>query len=323
MAIDATFILYVAVFLAAFLVIEGFYYLILDIRTGGRRAVNRRLRMLESGTASEEVLARLRRKPGASLSNKDRWNPVARLDSLIGQASLNVSVNRALALMGSASAALFLVISVYKHGFALWAVPASIAICVGLPLVYISRLKRKRLERFGEQLPDALDTMVRSLRVGHPIAAGMEMIAAEMADPIGTEFGIVVDEMTYGLDLQEALENMGRRIDQGDLKFMIVAMNIQHGTGGNLAEVLDGLSHVIRERFRTYRKIRALSSEGRMSAYILCGLPFVVLGGMMVINPKYYTEYAEDPVFLITVAIAFINMLIGIYAMYRLVNFRV
>ena len=197
------------------------------------------------------------------------------------------------------------------------------AVGVGLPILYLSRRKRLRLKRFGEQLPDALDLIVRSLRAGHPINSAMTMVATEMADPIGTEFGIVVDEMTYGLDLRAALHSLAKRVPQGDLQFMIVTIEIQHATGGDLSEVLAGLADVIRDRFRIFLKISSVSAEGRFSARLVSALPFLVAGAVMVMNPSYFMAVSDDPLFVPYFVTAFVWMMIGNFIMWRMVNFRV
>ena len=191
------------------------------------------------------------------------------------------------------------------------------------PIVYLNWLRTKRIKDFGEQLPDALDIMVRSLQAGHPISAAVSLVSKEMNDPIGTEFGIAVDEMTYGLDMREALYNMGRRIEIQDFQYVVVSINIQHETGGNLAEVLRNLSMVIRDRFRMFKKIRALSSEGRLSAVVLSFLPFAVGAIIFTGNPGFYLNVADDPLFLPMMGAALGLMLAGIFIMYRMVNFRV
>ena len=122
------------------------------------------------------------------------------------------------------------------------------------PIMHLKTMRANRVKKFSEQLPDALDIMVRSLQAGHPISAAMSLVSKEMSDPIGTEFGIAVDEMTYGLDMRDALESMGRRMEVQDFQYVVVSINIQHETGGNLAEVLRNLSTVIRDRFRMFKK---------------------------------------------------------------------
>lgn len=149
----------------------------------------------------------------------------------------------------------------------------AIAAGIVLPLLFLVVKRRRRLRQFENQLPDAVDVMVRSLRAGHPVSLAVALVGREMADPIGTEFGIASDEMTYGLDREAALVNLRERTGQGDLAFLVVAISIQSKTGGNLAEILSNLSTLIRARFKMRRKIHVLTSEGRFSAVGLSVVP--------------------------------------------------
>lgn len=322
MSLNLVYLLYIAAFLAGFLLVEGVYHLITDSR-GSSHAINRRLRMLEAGVTSREAIRKLRRKPIVVWGyNKRPINAISALDRLIGQAGVTVSTGRVLALMAALGVAGFVVVTLLTAQVSLGSLGGIVAGIV-LPLMVLRQKKRRRLARFGEQLLDALDTMVRGLRVGHPISSAMALVAKDMPDPIGSVFGIAVDEMTYGLDFFDALDNMLQTADHPDLRFMITAMRINHGTGGNLAEVLGSLSETIRERFRIYRKIRALSASGRMSANVLSLLPFVVAAGSWVGNRHYYLDHVHDPVFIGAFGIGFCLTVIGIVVMRKLVNFRV
>jgi tight adherence protein B len=148
-------------------------------------------------------------------------------------------------------------------------------------------------------------------------------VAEEMPDPIGTEFGIVVDEMTYGLDLNQAIVNLGARVDLPDLQYLTVAVSIQYGTGGNLAEVLAGLSKVIRDRFHMHRKIRAVSAEGRMAATFLSIFPFVVVGGIFLLHKAYYLSVADHPLFRILAVTGGVLVLMNMIVMRWLTNIKV
>jgi tight adherence protein B len=191
------------------------------------------------------------------------------------------------------------------------------------PLAVIKFKKNRRLKAFSAQLPDALDVIVRSLRAGHPISTALGMVADEMKDPIGSEFGLAIDEMTYGLDLREALDNMLGRTGHGDLQFMVAAVNIQSGVGGNLAEILAGLSKVIRDRHRMILKIKALSAEGRISALILSVLPFLVFGFIKLSRPEYFDSVKDDPLYMVFMTTSACMAFGGIAAMYKMVKFRI
>ena len=138
-----------------------------------------------------------------------------------------------------------------------------------LPFVALRFMRSRRHSRFGAQFPDALDVIVRSLRAGHPVPVAIAMVAREMPDPVGTEFGIVSDEITYGADLETAMRNLYFRVGQEDMPLFVTAVAIQTSTGGKLSEILENLSGVIRLRFKMRRKVRALAAEGRFSAMLL------------------------------------------------------
>ena len=191
------------------------------------------------------------------------------------------------------------------------------------PLLVLILSRSRRLKEMTRQLPDAIDIVVRSLRAGHPVSTSITMVAREMRDPIATEFGLVVDEMTYGLNLDDALSNMARRVGLSDLRFLVVAVMIQMQVGGNLAEVLNSLSRVIRERATMRAKIRALSAEGRFSASLLSVLPFILVGVITLVRPTYYAGVSADPFFWPILWVGFGLMVLGIMVMYRMVNFRV
>jgi tight adherence protein B len=164
--------------------------------------------------------------------------------------------------------------------------------------------------------------MVRSLRAGHPIPVALSTVARETPDPVGSEFGMAFDEVTYGLDVETAMANMRARVGEADLALLVVAISVQSKTGGNLAEILASLSKILRERFRMRRKVRALSAEARFSAMALSVLPFIVGGLVFLEAPTFYTEVSDDPYFMPVLIFAGLLLATGDYVMYRMVNFR-
>ena len=180
-----------------------------------------------------------------------------------------------------------------------------------------------RQKGFGAQFPDALDIIVRSLRAGHPVPIAITMVARESPDPIGTEFGIVADEITYGADLETAMRNLYFRIGQDDLPLFVTAVAIQGSTGGNLGEILANLSAVIRQRFKMRRKIRALAAEGRASALILSSLPIVMFMIVQLVAPDFYGSVWHEDITKIILATAGGWMACGNFIMYQMVNFRI
>jgi tight adherence protein B len=192
-----------------------------------------------------------------------------------------------------------------------------------LPLLVLRFLRSRRQKAFGTQFPDALDMIVRSLRAGHPVPIAITMVAREMKDPIGSEFGIVADEITYGADLETGLRNMYFRVGQDDLPLFVTAVAIQGTTGGNLGEILQNLSTVIRERFKMRRKIRALAAEARASALILSSLPIAIFMIVQFVTPEFYASVWDEPLTKKALAMAGGWMMVGNFIMYRLVNFKV
>jgi tight adherence protein B len=192
-----------------------------------------------------------------------------------------------------------------------------------LPFMVLRFLRSRRQKKFGAQFPDAIDIIVRSLRAGHPVPVAINMVAREMQDPVGTEFGIVTDEVTYGADLETAMRNLFFRVGSDDLPLFVTAVAIQGSTGGNLGEILENLSAVIRQRFKMRRKIRALAAEGRASALILSSLPIGMFAIINFVTPQFYASVWDQDLTKICLALAGCWMGIGNFIMYRLVNFKI
>ena len=319
---DPRYLLYGATFLGILLLVEGLYYLIHDLRGGPRASINRRLRMIESGTDTQQILYKLRRHNSEG-GLRMIANILPSVENLLAQSGSMVTTGRILAIMFGVGGGLFVLLFFGANINVMSAAVLAILLGLVLPVGFLMRKRRLRLARFGAQLPDALDMVVRSLRAGHPINSAIGLVSTEFADPMGTEFGIAVDEMTYGLDLGEALANLAQRIPHQDLHFVVVAIEIQNSTGGNLAEVLTKLSETIRNRFNMMRKIRALSAEGRLSALILSLLPFFVGAAIMIFNPNYYLDVIDDPLLPKLLAGGGAVLLMGIFIMWRMVNFKI
>jgi tight adherence protein B len=184
-------------------------------------------------------------------------------------------------------------------------------------------LRSRRQDKFAAQFPDSLDIIVRSLRAGHPVPVAVNMVGREMGDPIGSEFGIVTDEITYGADLETAMRNLYARIGSDDLPLFVTAVAIQGPTGGNLGEILQNLSGVIRDRFKMRRKIRALAAEGRASAMILSALPIGMFFIILWLVPDFYGSVWDIPLTKELVAGAAVWMIVGNIVMFKMVNFKI
>jgi tight adherence protein B len=213
-----------------------------------------------------------------------------------------------------------LLLSFLTNSFAL----SLVGICFGfLPFFYAKVKKDRRMRRFEEQLPEALELLARSLRAGHALTGGLQMVAQEFADPLGTEFGRVLAQVSLGVSVEQALRGLTERIDCPDLKFLTVSVLIQRETGGNLAEILDSIGRLIRERFKLQGRIRTLSAEGRLSAYILIALPIFVALVLSFVNPRYISTLGTDPAGKVLIFIALMMMAIGILIIKRMVGIRV
>jgi tight adherence protein B len=192
-----------------------------------------------------------------------------------------------------------------------------------LPLMVFNFKATRTRKKIEEQFPVALDVFVRGLRAGHPIAAALDLLTVEMQPPIGPEFGMVVDEVTYGSELRDALQNMAERWDLEDMRMFVVSLSIQAETGGNLAEILENLSKVIRERHAMMMKVRALSSEGRMTATMLTVLPIFTFTLLFLVNASFFLDVANDPWFIPGFSFLIILYLIGYFTIKKMVNLKV
>ena len=318
--IDPVYLIYLFVALAAGLFVEGVYLLFFTTRSY-RKNINRRLRLLENQPDREQLLVQLRRERGLSGAGDYRL-PLVALNRLILQSGVTV---------GFGKLAIYVVVGTLFAFGAFMSLRDDLLEALGvaafcgtlLPLLVLRIKRGRRRKRFGAQFPDALDIIVRSLRAGHPVPIAITMVAREMPDPVGSEFGVVADEITYGADLETGMRNLFFRVGQEDLPLFVTAVAIQGSTGGNLGEILENLSAVIRERFKMRRKIRALAAEGRASALILSSLPIVMFLVIQVITPEFYASVWNEEITKISLAMAGGWMSIGNFIMYRMVNFRI
>ncbi len=216
---------------------------------------------------------------------------VKRLDLMIKQADVQTTVSRLLAFSAVAGLMAALAASTVVNSIA--AVVLAI-VAAALPILYVAQKRRKRLHTFNSQLPDTLDLLSRSLSVGHAFSESLNQVAAEMPDPIAAEFRITFEEQKLGLSIKMALDRLSERVPLLDLRLCITAMHIQRETGGNLAEILEKVSHTIRERYKIMEDFRTMTTASRLSGWILCGLPFVLVFVLTVFNPDYMSVLIKD-----------------------------
>ena len=305
------------VFVAAILAVEAIYWIVLRSRRSAS-AINRRLALTRQLTGPREVLNALRSERGLS----DLDTPLlSRVNDWLAQTGLRLNRRSLLVSAAGLTAVLFLVFGV-AAGFGLVALALAIVTAAALIALFFKIVRSRRIARFAELLPDAIDVIVRGLKVGYPLPAAIELVAREMPDPIGSEFGMTADEISFGQDLRTAVENLHRRVGQDDLPFLLMAINVQSQTGGNLGEILGGLSRLLRNRSKLALKIRALSADGRMSAIVLSCIPFVLFGGIMLISPAYFAEIRHHPAVVPALIYGAISLILGNIVMYRMVNFK-
>jgi len=317
---DPIYLLYLLIAASAGLFAEAAYLLFFS-GASYRKNVNRRLKLLRNEPNRENILVQLRKERGLT-SAGNYQSGLEALNRLVLQSGLTLGLGKLLAIIGCGCALAFAVGLLWRGNL----IEASlIAVFSGtaLPYLILRVLRARRQRAFGAQFADGLDMIVRSLRAGHPVPVALTMVAREMPDPIGSEFGIVVDEITYGSDLETALRNLFFRIGQDDLPLFITAVAIQSSTGGNLGEILENLSGAIRQRFKMRRKIRALAAEGRASALILSSLPIAMFLIIQVVAPDFYASVWDESITKQALAMAGAWMGVGNLIMYRLVNFRI
>src|SRR5262245_61504225 len=317
---DPIYLVYLFVAISAGLFAEGIYLLCYS-GASYRSNVNRRLKLLKDEPNRENLLGQLRRERGLSQAGGYSLS-LTGLNQLVLQSGLTVGIKKLIAIIVIIAASSFFV-GLVVRGSLVQALMIML-FCGGLlPYLFLRFLRSRRQKQFSAQFPDSLDIIVRSLRAGHPTPIAITMVAREMPDPIGSEFGIVSDEITYGADLETALRNLYFRIGQDDLPLFVTAVAIQGSTGGNLGEILENLSKVIRERFKMRRKIRSLAAEGRASAMILSSLPIGMFLIIQLVSPDFYASVWDEDLTKQALGAAGAWMGLGNFIMYRLVNFRI
>jgi tight adherence protein B len=312
----------ILVFCAYFLAIEAIFFSVVG-RVSARSQVNKRLWTNVTPTEQMQSLVKIRRGRGLG-PNGEYILQTQGLNRLILQTGTTWGVAGFSALFVGSSVAIFLAMLFASSGSSiLTAIVASLL--GGASLVYLTvvRMRAARQRKLEAQLPEAIDILVRSLKAGHPILAAIRLVRRELPDPIGSEFGILADEMTYGLDLESAMNNLAARVGQDDLTLVVIATSIQSGAGGNLAEILGGISHVVRERLKMRLKIKAVSAEGRFSAALLTALPFGLFGLLWLIAPHFYGDVWNQPIVKPVLFLAGLWLLIGNVVMHRMVRFKI
>ena len=318
--IDPIYLVWLFVAISAGLTAEALYLLFFS-RASYRSQINRRLRLSRDQKSRENVLVALRRERGLTSGGHYQLGLVG-LNRLVLQSGLTIGLPRLIIIVAVISVLAFVAVFLLRDDL-VEATAATLVSATALPYLALRMLRGNRQKKFAAQFPDALDTIVRSLRAGHPVPIAITMVGREMPDPMGSEFGMVSDEITYGADLETAMRNLYSRIGSDDLPLFVTAVGIQSSTGGNLGEILENLSGVIRQRFKMRRKIRALAAEGRASAMILSALPIGMFVVIQFLVPDFYGSVWHEHLTKVLLGCGIGWMLAGNLIMFKMVNFKI
>lgn len=314
----------VLAFFAVVLFLEGVFLTWNAYKGPEKTRIAKRLQAISAGNRGEAATLAKRRLLAESPELQSVLLSIPRvqlLDRLLLQSGLNLNVASFLGI--TIAAAIVGILLAMFFGVPLFMMVLFAAVAAVLPLMYVLRAKAKRMTVIETQLPDALDLMGRAMRAGHAFPSALRMVGNEMPEPIASEFRMVFDEINYGISTQEALTNLSTRVPSTDLSYFVIAVLIQHETGGNLSELLSNISGIIRERLKLMMTVRVLSAEGRLSAWILTLLPFGLAFMLHLINPKFLSVLWTDPLGIKMTLMALGMMLLGIYAMSRIIKIRV
>lgn len=318
-------VLSVLVFIAALLLAEGMYVMWRSRRGPEAVKLKTRLHALSASRDQSAQTGLLRQRMLSELPPMQRMlesMPRMRaLDRIILQSGLPWTVSKLIfTCLALAVVSCFVLVSVLRQPLLMGAV---VGIAAGsLPLLFLRYKRNNRLQKFERQLPEALDLITRALRAGHAFSAALKMAGEEMAEPIAGELATVHDEVNFGVSLERALTHLSERVPLTDLRYFVVAVLIQRESGGNLTEILGNLSQLIRERLKLMGKVRVLSSEGRLSAWILAVMPFFLAGVMNLVNPEFMRPLWTDPIGHSIIKWTLGLMFVGILIMSRIVKIR-
>jgi tight adherence protein B len=322
MTISAAPLIYIVIFIAVIMLVNGIYLTVFGKSISLNSRVSRRLALMEKNGNRQQVLEQLRKEMTQHL--KVKGIPLYSLLATKAQkANIAFSPKALVGLMVVMSGVSFVGLTVGTEASP--AVRALVAVVMGVGGVYtwVNQKAKKRMALLEEQLPDAVELMVRSLRVGHPFSAAIGIVSKEIPDPLGSEFGLIADEAAYGRDVAESLKDFAERMDSQDLRFLAVAVTIQQTSGGNLAEILEGLAKVIRARFKLFRRVKAITAEAKWSGMFLSGFPIVALVMINVIRPDYYDDVKDTAVFIPAALVVAVFLIVNVIFMKMMVNIKV
>ncbi len=313
-------------FVAGVLLLEGAYMLWNESKGPEAKRLERRLRNLSAGTHGEEALKLLKRDSfGESpwLTKLLLLVPrLSGLDRFLEQAGLMTPVSRFLLLSLACALGTLILISVLLAP-PIWFRIGAALLGGFVPFLIVTGMRRRRMAKIEESLPEAVDLIARALRAGHAFPAALQMVGTEMVGPIATEFRITSEEVNFGVAIDAAFQNLATRVPSDDVRFFVIAVLLQRETGGNLAEVLQNIGTLIRDRLHLLGKVRVLAAEGKMSAWVLTGLPICTALLMNLVHPKFMETLWKDPIGLTMVYLCAMMITGGIFWMWRVVKIRV
>jgi len=322
MILSAEPIIYGLIFIAVLVLVEGIYLTVFGKSISLNNRVNRRLEMLEKGVGREQVLEQLRKEMGQHM--KSRSIPIYSILAARAQkANIAFTPKQLILLMVALGVVAFVGLTFGTATSLPIRLAVATAMGIGGVFVWINNKAKKRLAMIEEQLPDAVELMVRSLRVGHPFSSALTIVSKEVPDPLASEMGIISDEAAYGRDVGEALKSMAERLDMQDMRFLAVAVTIQQQSGGNLAEILDGLAKVIRARFKLFRRVKAITAEAKWSGMFLSMFPLAALAVIQIIQPDYYDGVKTTSAFIPACLVVAGFLVVNIFVMRSLVDIKV
>ncbi|HWR13550.1 MAG TPA: type II secretion system F family protein [Terriglobales bacterium] len=250
-----------------------------------------------------------------------QWSSVSRLRSFLAQAGLQTRPGKIVLISGVLAGVGYVAGSFFLHNHL---ISAGIAVAMAfIPMGVVYFLRRRRFRAFEEQFPEALDLLGRAVRAGHAFSTGMEMIGEELTDPVAGEFRATFEQQNFGLPFRDAMMNFTERMPILDVRFFVTAVLIQKETGGNLAEILDTLARVIRDRFKIYREVKARTAQGRLSAMILIALPPAMMVMLLILNAKYMRLLFTDQLGIYALLLAGFLQMLGTFIIWKIVNFEV
>lgn len=323
---NSFFIMPILVFLAIILLLEGLYLWWTAYKGAHAKKIASRLKTWVASPGQVQTVSILKQRSLSDVPLLERllssMPQALGIQKTIKQAGLKWTVSRLLLSCAAAGILAYMAMTSLAHQSAFPATVIGATFAVA-PLFYLYRKRSARLKKIEQQLPDAVDLMVRALRSGHAFSSGLQMIGDEMPDPIAGEFQLVHDEVNFGVSLQQALINLSDRVPITDLRYFVVAVLIQRESGGNLTEVLGNLSRLIRSRLKLIAKVRVLSSEGRLSAWVLGVMPFALAGVMNLVNPDFMSLLWEDPIGIAIIKYMLILMAFGVLILRKIIKIRI